>query len=193
MDDDVRSILERARKRNREAFGQLVKRYQHRVYMIAFRLTGNHDDAHDVAQETFIHAFEGLADFDERCDFFTWLYRISVNVSLNNIRRKKRHRITGGEEVFQNTAHSEENADAPDSVFERRDLAKEITLALTKLSDSLRTTMMLVLVEGCTYREVAEILQCSEGTVAWRVHEARQVMRDHLAQYVGRGSQKANK
>src|SRR5258706_13793592 len=87
-DDDV--TVERAKRGDREAFAALVRKYQRRVYSTAFHITGNHGDADDVAQEAIIRAFRGLPRFDGRSDFFTWLYRIVVNMALNAVRARKR-------------------------------------------------------------------------------------------------------
>src|SRR5881392_2466828 len=85
-DDD----LDRARRGDRDAFGRLVKRHQRRVYAAALHILGNHSDADDVAQESFVRAYRGLSTFDGRADFFTWLYRITVNTALNALRSDKR-------------------------------------------------------------------------------------------------------
>src|SRR6266481_6245158 len=82
--------LGRARDGDREAFGRLVKRHQRRVYAAALHILGNHSDADDVTQESFVRAYRGLATFDGRADFFTWLYRITVNTALNALRGGKR-------------------------------------------------------------------------------------------------------
>src|SRR5678816_1509194 len=82
--------LDRARQGDREAFGRLVRRYQRRVYATALHIVGNHGDADDVAQEAFVRAYRGLASFDGRADFFTWLYRITINTALNALRSDKR-------------------------------------------------------------------------------------------------------
>src|SRR5215475_8016475 len=82
--------LDRARLGDREAFGRLVRRHQRRVYSAALHILGNHSDADDATQETFVRAFRGLPQFDGRADFFTWLYRITVNTALNALRSDKR-------------------------------------------------------------------------------------------------------
>jgi RNA polymerase sigma-70 factor, ECF subfamily len=187
MGDDVRSTIERARRGDRAAFGTLVRSYQRRVYMTAFRLLGNHDDASDVAQESFIRAFRGLGSFDGRADFFTWLYRIVVNVALNQLRRVRRQRSVSLEEVQLPESLLQQAGDDPRRVLELKQMVIEIDAALAELSDALRATVVLVALEGMPYREASEILECSEGTVAWRMHEARQKLRQRLGKYLRRG------
>src|ERR1700704_6985479 len=93
--------LDRARQGDRDAFGRLVRRHQRRVYAAALHLLGNHSDADDATQEAFVRAYRGLAAFDGRADFFTWLYRIAVNTALNALRSGKRgaalHQRSGAE------------------------------------------------------------------------------------------------
>jgi RNA polymerase sigma-70 factor, ECF subfamily len=187
MGDDVRSTVERARRGDRAAFGALVRSYQRRVYMTALRLLGNHDDASDVAQESFIRAFRGLGSFDGRSDFFTWLYRIVVNVALNHLRRVRRQRSVSLEDVQLPEPLLQQAGDDPRRVLEMKQMVLEIDAALAELSDALRATVVLVALEGMPYREAAAILECSEGTVAWRMHEARQKLRQRLGKYLRRG------
>lgn len=188
MGDDVRSILERARKGDRGAFGQLVRSYHRRVYMTAFRMMGNHDDASDVTQDAFVRAYRGLPDFDARSDFFTWLYRIVVNVSLNHLRQGKRRKVVSIEDVALPAGLQRQAGADPRRALELKRMALDIHRALDDLPETLRATVVLVILEGMPYREAAEILECSEGTVAWRVHEARQKLRNHLGRHlVGAG------
>lgn len=186
MGDDVRSIVERAREGDREAFGQLVKSYQRRVYMTAFRMVGNYDDANDVAQEAFIRAYRGLESFDFRSDFFTWLYRIVINVSLNHLRRSKRKRGISLQEAILPEPLRQQAGDDPRKVLEIKQMMVSAFQALDQLPDTQRATVVLVLMEGLRYREAAEILECSEGTVAWRMHEARKKLAERLGKHLDR-------
>src|SRR5215210_6822145 len=99
---DADPDLAKARQGDREAFGRLVRRHQRRVYAAALHILGNHSDADDVTQESFVRAYKGLSSFDGRADFFTWLYRITVNTALNSLRGGKRGAALsqrGGEEA----------------------------------------------------------------------------------------------
>jgi RNA polymerase sigma-70 factor (ECF subfamily) len=193
MGEDVRSLVERARRGDRAAFGSLVRSYQRRVYMTALRLTGNHDDAKDVAQESFIRAYRALAGFDGRSDFFTWLYRIVVNVGLNQLRRVRRQRSVSLEEVTLPEALLQQTGDDPRRLLEMKQMVRDIREALDELPETLRATVVLVVMEGIPYREAAEMLDCSEGTVAWRMHEARQKLRARLGKYLRRETSGENK
>ncbi|MCC6749688.1 MAG: sigma-70 family RNA polymerase sigma factor [Deltaproteobacteria bacterium] len=179
MGDDSQALVERARKGDRAAFGLLVRRYHRRVYGLAHRMLGNHDDADDVAQETFVRAYSRLGQFQGQADFFTWLYRIALNVALNQLRHARRHREAGRLGLLPAPLAQEADAD-PQRAAELRRAMAELAVAFESLSDTLKATVVLVLMEGMAYREAAAVLECSEGTVAWRVHEARSALRRQL-------------
>lgn len=184
MAQDLRALVQRARSGDRAAFGQLVRKYQRRVYATAFRMTGSHADADDVAQEALIRAYRGLSGFNLQSDFFTWLYRIVINVSLNHLRRSSRRRTLSVDDVTLPEQVEKTAGGDPGRQLELKQMTLDIGKALDELPDSLRATVVLVIFEGMPYKDAAEILECSEGTVAWRVHEARKKLRVPLARYL---------
>jgi RNA polymerase sigma-70 factor (ECF subfamily) len=179
--------LARARRGDRDAFGRLVRRHQRRVYAAALHLLGNHSDADDVTQEAFVRAYRGLAGFDGRADFFTWLYRIAVNTALNALRSGKRGAALserGGAEAAHVGGRPEALGHAAPSPAQRAEHAGEVArvlAAVAELSPALRVTLVLATVEELPHKQIAEILQIPEGTVAWRVNEARRLLRLRLA------------
>lgn len=183
---DEDADLDRARAGDREAFGRLVRRHQRRVYAAALHILGNHGDADDVAQEAFVRAFRGLASFDGRADFFTWLYRITINTALNALRSEKRGNVLaqrGGAEAGHLGGRPEAlGQDVSDPARKLRD-STEVTRvldAIAGLSASLRVTLVLATIEELPHKQIAEILDIPEGTVAWRVNEARRLLRERL-------------
>lgn len=178
--EDVRPDIDRARAGDREAFGRLVQRYQRRVYVVAYRMTGSDDEARDVAQEAFIRAFRAMDRFDGRCSFFTWIYRIVVNTALNHIRRRGRRAELPLEEVSLPPPLARHAGDDPGRALELSRVMRAVHEAMDTLSDSLRAALVLVVLEEMSYREASEVLECSPGTVGWRVHEARQKLRERL-------------
>lgn len=176
-----------ARKGDREAFGRLVRRHQRRVYAAALHILGNHGDADDVTQESFIRAFKGLSSFDGRADFFTWLYRITVNTALNALRSDKRgaalhHRghaesahVGGRPESLGQVAQS------PSQKAQQTGELARVLDAVSQLSAPLRVTLVLATVEELPHKQIAEILEIPEGTVAWRVNEARRLLKLKLS------------
>ncbi len=176
--------VERALAGDKTAFGALVRRHQKRVTRIAMRMMGNLDDAHDVAQEAFIRAFRGLKNFKAESDFFTWLYRIVINVAMNHLqqRQRQRKRTTSIDDVILPESFGEQ--DDPRRTLERKQMVLELDKAMDALSPSLKVTLVLVVQEGMSYQDAAEILECSKGTVSWRIHEARQKLREFMKNHL---------
>ena len=179
--------LDLARQGDRAAFGRLVQRHQRRVHSAALHILGNHADADDATQEAFVRAYRGLATFDGRADFSTWLYRITINTALNGLRSGKRGNaltqrgnaeaahVGGrpealGQVVRDPALHAQHNAEV-----------LRVMAAVAELSASLRVTLVLATVEDMPHKQIAEILEIPEGTVAWRVNEARRLLRQKLA------------
>jgi RNA polymerase sigma-70 factor, ECF subfamily len=184
---DESDELARAKDGDRDAFGALVRRYQRRVYATALHVLGNHGDADDVTQETFVRAFRGIARFDGRSDFFTWLYRITVNTALNHVRSNKRVAAladAGAAEAAHDGGRPEALGVPERTPAEWLNLTQEVQRVLTAiagLSPPLRVTLVLATVEQLPYKQIAEILEVPEGTIAWRVNEARRLLRERLA------------
>ena len=190
MADDEGDLLARARQGDTTAFGALVRQHQRRVYAAALHVTGNHSDADDVAQETFVRAFRALGSFDGRADFFTWLYRIAINTALNRLRSTRRVQAlsdAGAADAAQ-VGGRPEGLGAPRLLpDEQARLSEEVRTvlgAVAELSAPLRVTLVLATVEGLPHKQIAEILDVPEGTIAWRVNEARRILRERLGRDV---------
>ncbi len=158
------------------------------MYATALHILGNHADADDATQDAFVRAYRGLATFDGRSDFFTWLYRITVNTALNALRGGKRGAALaqkGGAEAAHVGGRPEalgETPTDPASRFQRSGEVARVLAAITELSPSLRVTLVLATIEELPHKQIAEILEIPEGTVAWRVNEARRMLRLRLAE-----------
>ncbi|MEZ4226619.1 MAG: sigma-70 family RNA polymerase sigma factor [Polyangiaceae bacterium] len=180
-----RQLVDRARGGDAEAFGVLVRRHQKRVYRLAVHLLKDGAEAEDVAQETFVRAYRALDRFDGRSEPFTWIYRIAVNLSLNAIRSRKTRRAGPSpddpriEAVLVDDRPSTGN---PHSAASDRELAVALAAGIDALSETLRTTLVMVVIDGMSHAEAAEVLGCPEGTVAWRIHEARRKLKQHMAE-----------
>jgi RNA polymerase sigma-70 factor, ECF subfamily len=180
QDGDEAELIERAAKGDSQAFGQLVERYQRRVVGVAMAVVHNQDDAIELAQETFIRAYENLSKFESRSSFSTWLYRIAANLSIDFRRREGRHVVLRGED-----ADSEFNripSDQGDSFKEasRTELSGRLREALGELTPEHRAVILLREVEGLSYDEISDVLQCPRGTVMSRLHYARGRLRGIL-------------
>ena len=178
-----RELVDAARGGDTDAFGVLVRRYQKRIYRLAVHLLRNSAEAEDVTQDTFVRAYGALDRFDGRSEPFTWMYRIAVNLSLNAIRsRKNNRRATPADDpriegllIERRGSHADPSALSAD-----RELALALCDGLDDLSESLRMTLILVSIDGLSHTEAAEVLGCPEGTIAWRIHEARKKLRAYL-------------
>jgi len=176
---DERLWLDQARSGDSAAFGKLVRLHQQRIHRLAFHLTGNQGEADDVTQETFLRAYRAIARFDGRADLFTWLYRICVNVALNMRRQRKRVTTDIDDPASPEIAADSTGSDPVQAVSDAQ-VYKALKIAMDGLSEALRTTLILACVEQQPYADIAVVLGCSEGTIAWRVHEARRRLRDAL-------------
>jgi RNA polymerase sigma-70 factor, ECF subfamily len=184
MSDDAHLIAS-ALRGDKQAFTDLVRKYQRRVYSTALHITGNHSDADDVAQDSFIKVYRHLADFDGRSDLFTWLYRITVNTALNHLRGNKRtsRLAQAGEDVGRGARPERGGGDrerTPREWLELSERFRRVLQEIAELSPVLRVTLVLATVEQLPYKRIAEIMDVPEGTVAWRVNEARKQLRDRL-------------
>lgn len=182
MDED-RTLVEKAQLGDKDAFGELVRKYQRRVYATALQMIGDSRDADDIAQDAFIRAFQAIERFDGRSEFHTWMYRIVVNLSINHIKKRSKNRNVDENDPRVKDALPEGGNDGnPAKAFEKRQFYSRLVAALDALPESLKATVVLVSLQGLSHRIVAEILGCSEGTVSWRIHEARKVLREHLSE-----------
>ena len=169
-----------------EAFGRFVRRHQRRVFRLAVHLLKNTAEAEDVTQEAFVRAYNAIGRFDGRSEPFTWLYRIAVNLSLNTIRSRKtrKHTDTDDDPRVEAALVERRPGMSPDPARQATDRQLALTLCtgIDALSETLRTTLVLVAIDGLSHAEVSAVLGCPEGTVAWRIHEARKKLREFLAE-----------
>jgi RNA polymerase sigma-70 factor (ECF subfamily) len=178
-----RDLVESAKNGDATAFGELVRRHQQRIHRLAVHMLRDRAEAEDVAQETFIRAYRALSRFDGRSEPYTWFYRITINLSLNRIRSRKSSRTTHDtDDPRLDGVLVDKRPDTADPAgnAQRRELYDTLTIAIDQLSDSLRTTLILVCIDGRSHEDVAQILGAPEGTIAWRIHEARRKLKEYL-------------
>jgi RNA polymerase sigma-70 factor, ECF subfamily len=180
-----RELVEKAKAGDGAAFSELVRRHAPRVRRLARHLVRGHADADDVAQEAFVRAHQALPRFDGRSEFFTWLYRIAVNLSLNRARSLNVRKGVAIDDPLIEGALAEQDSRGgrssdPGTALDQRRLAAALLQEIERLPGSLRATITLVCIEGVPQERAAEVFGCSVGTVAWRVHEARRRLRDAL-------------
>lgn len=173
-----------------DSFPMLVERYEARVYSIVYGIIGSRDEAEDLSQEVFIKVYKNLRHFKGKSKFYTWLYRITVNVCLSAQRKKSQSsriismsRLSG---VSANPGEVElaDETFSPQKVFKNRELASKIQSAINSLPGILRITFILREFEDLSYRELARIFRCSMGTVKSRLSRARESLRQTLTPYL---------
>ncbi len=179
-----RDLVERAKNQgDAEAFGQLVRRHQKRIHRLAVHMLRDRAEAEDVAQETFIRAYQALARFDGRSEPYTWFYRITINLSLNRIRSRKTSRTTHDtDDPRLDGVLVDKRPETSDPALsaQRHELYETLAKGIDQLSETLRTTLILVCIDGRSHEDVAQILGAPEGTIAWRIHEARRKLKDFM-------------
>ncbi|HEY2410339.1 MAG TPA: sigma-70 family RNA polymerase sigma factor [Polyangiaceae bacterium] len=181
-----RELMDAARGGDNESFGALMRRHQKRIYRLAVHLLRDSAEAEDVTQETFVRAFGALDRFDGRSQPFTWIYRIAVNLSLNSIRANKSERKGGSTDdprLEGLLIETRATIADPGRISEDKQLGQALCAGLDSLSDTLRTTLILVGIDGLSHAEAGEVLGCPEGTIAWRVHEARKKLKAFLSEH----------
>ena len=182
-------LVRRAQKGDLEAYDELVKRYQQRIYATIYHMTSNHEDANDLSQDAFIKAFQALKSFKGGSSFYTWLYRIAVNKTINFLKQRKNKLHMSLNDLDFNT---ENNPDLVALISDKtprreaglKELSEKLNEALLKLSEQHRLVMVLHDVQGQSHEEIAEIMDCNIGTVRSRLFYARQQMQAWLTDYL---------
>lgn len=191
-------LVEQARSGDMAAFSRLVTRYQDRILNTCWRLCGNRDDAQDLTQEAFLRALQSIGSFSGRAAFYTWLYRIAVNLAISHHRRAGRHlRLSldgrDGEQWVDHQAvalggHGARAMDDPSQRLTARETERQVVDALDTLDDDHRTVIVLRDIEGLDYEQIAGILEVPPGTVKSRLHRARMTLRERLRPLIAAGA-----
>jgi RNA polymerase sigma-70 factor (ECF subfamily) len=175
------ALVAAAKAGDRRAFEALVVRYRKRIFALALHITGSASEADDITQDVFLKAYRALPQFEGRSQFFTWVYRMTVNRSLN-VRRDRARR---GEDTLDDPrlelAVAVDARSNPGREAELRQTYARLLRALDSLPIEMRMTVILVSLQGMSHGEVAVIQNLSEGTIAWRMHEARRRLNDAMA------------
>jgi RNA polymerase sigma-70 factor (ECF subfamily) len=175
-------LVARAKAGDPRAFDDLVRRYRRRIFACALHISGSGSEADDITQDVFLSAFRALDGFEGRSEFFTWVYRMTVNRALNARRNKQRR----GEQPIEDNDPRIEFAvqvDAggdPRRAAELRQTYARLLRALDALPAEMSTTVVLVSLQGLSHGEAAVVQKCSEGSIAWRMHEARRRLHDAM-------------
>jgi RNA polymerase sigma-70 factor (ECF subfamily) len=172
---DERAWILKSQQGDVEAFEKLIARYQRMIHSITFRMTNSIADSEELAQETFIHAFQQLGSFRHESKFSSWLYRVAVNACLNSKKRSRRREQAHQEWGLQLKT---ENPGTEPEIPDRR--TEAVGAALLKLPAKQRAAIILTIYEGLTHAAAAKVLGCSETTISWRLFRARKQLKRNL-------------
>ena len=184
-------LIEQVRTGDMSAFSRLVTRYQDRIVNTCWRISGNFDDAQDLAQEAFLRAFEAIGSFERRAGFYTWLFRIAVNLAISHRRKAGRvvklslhgadGRLRTDHQAGRLVGRVTHEADDPSDRMASREAGRLVAEGIEQLDDEHRTVLVLRDIEGFDYQQIAEILDLPMGTVKSRLYRARMELRGRLA------------
>jgi len=182
-------LVKRAQKGEMNAYDDLVRMYQERIYATIYHMTSNHEDANDLTQEAFIKAFQALKSFKGGSSFYTWIYRIAVNKTINFLKQRKNHAAMSLNDLDFNAEHDPDlvaliSDNTPRRNLGLTELAEKLNGAMQKLSDHHRLVVTLHDVQGLSHEEIAKIMDCNVGTVRSRLFYARQQLQAYLSDYL---------
>ncbi len=178
-----------AKQGDLSAYDELVRRYQERIYATIYHMTANHEDANDLAQDSFIKAFRALKSFKGDSSFFTWVYRIAINKTINFLKQRKKRTQMSLNDLDFNAEHDPDLVALISEKTPRRDLSltelqEKLNAAMMKLSEVHRLVVTLHDVQGLSHEEISRIMDCNTGTVRSRLFYARQQLQAHLSDFL---------
>lgn len=177
-------LVQKCQSGEKGAFQELVSRYHQKVYLVILGLLRNREDALEVAQETFLRAFRKIGGFQGGSSFYTWIYRIGVNLAIDAQRRQKRNPLEFRETMDEVLEAQNETARDPSDDVHDRELRENLIKAINDLTPEHKAVIVLRTIEGLSYKDIGAILGCSEGTVMSRLHYARKRLHEKLSSFL---------
>jgi len=180
-------LVSYAKKGDVDAFTELAGRHHEKVFQTIFWMTKNQQDADDLCQETFLHAYKHLKNFKQRSSFYTWVYRIARNLTLNFLKKKMREKKRCAIPVKDCFQAGTDLLDrfSPEKSSVRKELKQKLNQAIDSLPDPYKMSFVLVVFQGMSHGQASEVLGCSENTISWRMFKARKMLRSRLLHYLG--------
>jgi RNA polymerase sigma-70 factor (ECF subfamily) len=188
--DEDWNIVQRVQEGDVAAFDRLTVKYRNRIYGVVYNLTSNREDAADLTQDAFIKAFQSIQRFQGQSSFFTWLYRIAINSTLSHLRKNRvrsffsLEKVNADEPVSRELIAALTDKTGADRETYVRELQEKLNEAMQKLSINHRTVVTLFEIDGLSHQEIAEVMNCSVGTVRSRLHYAKQLLQAELQYYL---------
>jgi RNA polymerase sigma-70 factor (ECF subfamily) len=180
-------LVAHARKGDVDAFTELARRHQQKIFQTVLWMTKDQQDADDLCQETFLHAYKHLKKFKQKSSFYTWIYRIAVNLTLNFLKKKMRENKRSSmpvEDCFREDIGST-YAFSPEKSSLRKELRQKLKQAIDTLPDPYKMSFVLVAFQGISHSQASEVMGCSESTISWRMFKARKMLQSKLLPYLG--------
>jgi len=187
--EDDEALVRRTQKGDSSAFDVLVERYKERLYATVYHMTANHEDANDLVQDSLIKAFKSLKSFRGQSSFYTWVYRIAVNRTINFVKRRKNRNQYSLDDLDSSIQNDPDLVELMSHVTPRREvglteLHEKLNEALQELSEPHRAVVTMHDIQGMTHADIARVMKCSEGTVRSRLFYARQQLQALLSDYL---------
>jgi RNA polymerase sigma-70 factor (ECF subfamily) len=170
---DIEALIQRCLRGDQVAWDQIVRTYWRKVFNVAYKFVGKHDEAEDLAQDIFLKIFKSLDTFDRRANFQTWLISISRNLCIDHYRSVRKERETIDRQVDANDLTPVSHEESPAAALEQRDRVTLLRQALAELPDTLRTAVLMRDIQEWSYQEIADKLRLPEGTVKSRINRGR--------------------
>ncbi|MEW5923918.1 MAG: sigma-70 family RNA polymerase sigma factor [Candidatus Zixiibacteriota bacterium] len=177
IEAQTREIVRRIKDGDQRAFSEIVRLYRNQVAALAYRVVNDYDDAADIVQDVFVKTSQNIWRYDENKKFYTWLYRITLNASIDYLRKHKRHQHEPIDDVRERT---DSRVDTPDAVYRKEQLNHHLSEAIASLTGKQRSAFILRDVDGCHIKHVSDIMNMPEATVRWYLYRARQTVRKEL-------------
>ena len=180
-------LVAHAKRGDVDAFTELARRHQERIFQAVLWMTKNNQDADDLCQEAFLHAYRHIKSFKQKSSFYTWIYRIAVNLTLNFLKRKMREKKRSQVPIEDCVVGygGEAYVFSPEKSSLRKELRQKLSEAIDSLPERYKMSFVLVAVQGMSHGQASDVLGCSENTVSWRIFKARKMLQKKLLPYLG--------
>jgi RNA polymerase sigma-70 factor, ECF subfamily len=177
IEKETKNIISRIKNGDNRSFSVLVRLYKNQVAALAYKIVGDYDEAADITQDVFVKTNRNIWRYDEKKKFYTWLYRITVNASIDYMRKHNRHHHESIDNVQEK---ADDKFESPDASYKRERIRQYIKEATNTLTDKQKSAFILRDIDGCHIDDVANIMDMPEATVRWYLHRARVKMRKEL-------------
>ena len=180
MEFDERNMIERASRGDAAAFNHLMAQHERRMYAVALRMCGNREDAQDCLQEAMLRVYRAIGGFKGQSSFSTWVYRITMNTCLDELRRKKNRQNTSLDNLLDMGWSPADESNAPEKQAMRSELRRNLNRAIQELPEEMRSAVVLRDIQGFSYDEIARMLEINVGTIKSRISRGREKLREKL-------------